>query len=192
MTSVQQNGPVVGKTPPPHIAEVVRSAEQQLTGLLRQRREIMRRIGTIKQMLSGMADLYGNAILPEELLCLIDRGSPMRRKGFTRACRQLLRESPVPLRSRQASAELRRRFPELAQHHKDLVASVATIFHRLVEYGEACSCLDKEGVRVWEWSSERAPEEETSAPDTVKTAPIGLAPDRFHGDARNDLGPTRF
>jgi hypothetical protein len=155
MNSVAHNSTVATKTPPPHIAEVVRSAEQQLAGLLRQRSEIMRRIGTIKQMLAGMADLYGNSILNEELLDLIDRSAPARRKGFTRACRELLMESKVPLRSRQASVELRRKFPEIAQHHKDLVASVATIFHRLTEYGEACTSLDNEGVRVWQWSSQR-------------------------------------
>jgi hypothetical protein len=146
-------------TPPAHIAEVVRSAEEQLTGLLLRRAEIMRRIGTVKQMLAGMADLFGNSILNDELLCALDRGAASRRKGFTNACRQILLESKTPLRARHAEAELRKRFPELAGHHKDLAASVTTVFHRLAVYGEARCSVDDHGVKVWEWATDRRSDE---------------------------------
>jgi chorismate mutase len=141
----------------PHVQEILRSAEQELSGLLRQRGEIMKRIGTIKQMLGGLAELFGDSILDQELQTLLDRGISNRHKGFTRACRQILMESRTPLRARHGCEQLWRRFPDLARRHKDLGASVTTVFHRLVEYGEARCCLDEQGVRVWEWLAEPQP-----------------------------------
>lgn len=138
----------------PHVEEVIRSAAQELAGLFRQRAEIMKRIGTIKQMLAGVADLFGDSVLDEELRTLLDRGISNRQKGFTRACRQILMESRTPLRARHGCEALWRRFPELARRHKDLGASITTVFHRLVEYGEARCFLDQQGVRVWEWMAE--------------------------------------
>ena len=135
----------------PHVQEVLRSAEQELAGLLQHRGEVMRRIGTIKQTLAGLADLFGDAVLSDELRIALDRGVTDRRKGFTRACRQILLESRIPLHTRQCCEELWRRFPELAGRHKDLGASVTTVFHRLVAYGEVRCFLNEQGVRVWEW-----------------------------------------
>jgi hypothetical protein len=142
----------------PHVQEVLRSAERELDRLFRQRADIMKRIGTIKQMLAGLADLFGDSVLDEELRTLLDRGISDRQKGFTRACRQILMESRNPLRARHGCEEMWRRFPELAGRHKDLGASVTTVFHRLVEYGKARCFLDEQGALVWEWITEpRAP-----------------------------------
>ena len=139
----------------PHVQEVLRTAELELSGLLQQRADVMKRIGTIKQMLAGLADLFGDAVLDDELRIALDRGVSDRRKGFTRACRQILMEAQTPLRPRQGCEELWRKFPEVAGRHKDLGASVTTVFHRLVAYGEARCFLDEQGVRVWEWISDR-------------------------------------
>lgn len=138
----------------PHVQEVLRTAEQELAGLLQQRADVMKRIGTIKQMLAGLADLFGDSVLDDELRIVLDRGMSDRRKGFTRACRQILMEARTPQRPRQACEELWRKFPELAGRHKDLGASVTTVFHRLAAYGEARCFLDEQGVRVWEWMAE--------------------------------------
>jgi hypothetical protein len=81
----------------------------------------------------------------------MDRGVSGRQSGFTRACRIVLMESSRPLRTREATEELQRRFPELVGRHKDLAASVTTVFHRLTRYSEARYFLDAHGVRVWEW-----------------------------------------
>jgi hypothetical protein len=88
------------------------------------------------------------------LRIVLDRGMGDRRKGFTRACRQILMEAQAPLRPRQGCEALWQKFPELAGRHKDLGASVTTVFHRLVAYGEARCFLDEQGVRVWEWLAE--------------------------------------
>jgi hypothetical protein len=147
--------PTATGTPNPHVLEVVRSAEQELAELFQQRVEIMRRIGTIRQMLVGLADLAGDSILNDELLSVLGHGGSRHQRGFTRACRLVLIESKIPLTARQSCAELRTRFPELVDHHKDLLASVTTVLHRLVSYAEARCSSDERGSKVWEWISDR-------------------------------------
>jgi hypothetical protein len=155
MNTSPEQSVAVTVAPPAHVLEVVYSAEQQLTTLVRQRAEIMRRIGTIKKMLAGIASLFGDSILDDELLIALDRGTRSSKQGFTPACRQVLMESGTPLSVRQASVELQNRFPELVAHHKDLNASVTTVFHRLVRYGQARCFVDDHGIRVWEWATDR-------------------------------------
>ena len=59
----------------PHVQEVVKTAHEELRQLMRQRAEIMKRIGTLKQTISGLANLFGDEILGEDLLELVDRKS---------------------------------------------------------------------------------------------------------------------
>src|SRR5450631_1521716 len=143
----------------PHVREVVRSAEQELLQLLRQRAEIMKRIGTIKQTLGGLANIFGDWLLDDDLLVLLDRKTASRRSGFTRACRLILMNSPTPLDTRQICAGLQREFPDLLDRHKNLYASVTTVLGRLVHYAEARTFLHADGHRVWQWI--------TDAPDAV-------------------------
>lgn len=67
----------------PHVEAVVRSAERQIRELLQQRAELMKRIGTIKQTLSGLAEMFGDSILKGEAVELIDHKGK-RHSGFTR------------------------------------------------------------------------------------------------------------
>jgi hypothetical protein len=165
----------------PHALEVVRAAEQELAGLLRRRAEMVKRISAIRQLLSDLVALFGESILDEELLADRDRrigGS--HRPGFTRACRAVLIESSGPLRAREASAELRRRFPELAERHRDLTASVTTVFHRFVKYAEARCFLDDDGVRVWQWAlhaDKAAPQPALGAASQLGTTTITVGAD---------------
>ena len=73
-----------------HVQEVIRSAERELHELLERRAELMKRIGTIKQTVAGLANIFGGSVLSEELLTVIDRKSASRQPGFTRACRLVL------------------------------------------------------------------------------------------------------
>jgi hypothetical protein len=57
----------------PHVQEVLKSAHEELRVLLKQRAEIMKRIGTVKQTIVGLANMFGEDVLNEELLDLIDR-----------------------------------------------------------------------------------------------------------------------
>jgi len=141
--------------PEPHVQEVVRSAQRELQELVQRRAAIMKRIGTIKQTLIGLANLFGDSVLGDDLLALLDRKTATRQPGFTRACRVVLMESGAPLGTRQICEALQRRFPEVMERHKDPVASVTTVLNRLVDYNEARCSLDANGRRVWQWATEQ-------------------------------------
>ncbi len=139
------------------VHQVVKAAHDELRQLLQQRAEIMKRIGTVKQTIAGLADLFGEDALGEDLLELIDRKPNGRQPGFTKACRRVLMEVRHPLGARDVCAELERQAPAILARHKDPLASVTTVLNRLVDYGEARSLSNDRGRRVWEWVSEPEP-----------------------------------
>lgn len=141
-----------------HVQEVIRSAELELLALLQERGELMKRIGSIKQTLVGLANMFGDAVLNERLLGLLDRGTA-RRSGFTQACRAVLMESATQLSTRQVCDLLRSKFPGVLERHKKPFASVTTVLTRLVEYGEAKAFATQAGRRSWQWVAERARED---------------------------------
>jgi hypothetical protein len=134
--------------------QVIAAAESELAELLHQRAETMKRIGTVKQTLVCLAKVFGQDVLTPEITRLLGHGSTRKQPGFTRACRVILMESALPLEARQGLRELNRRFPELVERHKDPLASVTTVFNRLVGYGEVRSFPNGKGRRVWEWIAE--------------------------------------
>jgi len=136
------------------VQQVVKAAHDELRLLMRQRGEIMKRIGTVKQTIAGLANLFGDDVLGEDLLELIDRKPNGRQPGFTKACRLVLMEARGPLGAREVCQELERRAADILLRHKDPMASVTTVLNRLVEYGEARSLTNDRGRRVWEWVSE--------------------------------------
>src|SRR5580700_10673474 len=77
----------------PHVQEVIKAAHEELRQLMRQRADVMKRIGTLKQTIAGLANLFGDEILGEELLELVDRKTGGRQPGFTKACRVVLMEA---------------------------------------------------------------------------------------------------
>jgi hypothetical protein len=134
--------------------QVVRAAHEELLQLVRQRADIMKRIGTVKQTIAGLANLFGEQVLGDDLLELIDRKPNGRQPGFTKACRRVLMEVRRPLGAREVCVELERYAPTILARHKDPLASVTTVLNRLVDYGEARSLSNDRGRRVWEWISE--------------------------------------
>lgn len=138
-----------------HVQEVIRSAERELHELLERRAELMKRIGTIKQTLAGLANIFGDCVLSDQLLTFLDRKSASRQPGFTRACRVVLMDAKKPMGARLVCQALQQRFPELLERHKDPIASVTTVLNRLADYTEARCSLDATGRRVWEWIAER-------------------------------------
>jgi hypothetical protein len=139
-----------------HVQEVVKTAHEELRQLLRQRAEIMKRIGTLKQTISGLANLFGDEILGEDLLELVDRKTGGRQPGFTKACRVVLMEAGRPLAVREVCEQIQQRLPAVLLRHKDPLASVTTVLNRLVEYGEAISVVRENGRRAWQWVSDPA------------------------------------
>jgi hypothetical protein len=139
-----------------HVHEVVRTAHEELRQLMRQRADIMKRIGTLKQTISGLANLFGDEILGEDLLELVDRKTGGRQPGFTKACRMVLMEAGRPLAVREVCEQIQQRLPAVLLRHKDPLASVTTVLNRLVEYGEALSVVRDNGRRAWQWVADPA------------------------------------
>jgi len=137
--------------------QVVKAAHEELLQLMRQRAEVMKRIGTVKQTIAGLANLFGEQVLGDDLLELIDRKPNGRQPGFTKACRRVLMEVRRPLGAREVCVELERYAPAILARHKDPLASVTTVLNRLVAYGEARSLSNDRGRRVWEWISDTEP-----------------------------------
>jgi hypothetical protein len=134
-----------------HVQEVVRQAHEELRHLLQQRADVMRRIGTIKQTIAGLANLFGEEVLSDELLELVDRKSSGRQPGFTKACRMILMDANRALSARDVCARLQEKSPPMLARHKDPMASVTTVLNRLVAYGEARAVSLDNGRRAWQW-----------------------------------------
>jgi len=134
-----------------HVEEVVRQAHEELRQLLQQRAEVMRRIGTIKQTIAGLANLFGDGVLNDELLELVDRKSSGRQPGFTKACRMVLMDANRALSARDVCDRIQQKAPPMLARHKDPMASVTTVLNRLVAYGEARAVSLDSGRRAWQW-----------------------------------------
>ena len=137
-----------------HVQEVIRQAHEELRQLMQQRAEVMKRIGTVKQTIAGLANLFGDSVLSEELLELVDRKSNGRQPGFTKACRMILMESGTALSARDICEHFQQKMPSMLARHKDPMASVTTVLNRLVDYGEAQAVLTSTGRRAWRWIAE--------------------------------------
>jgi hypothetical protein len=140
-----------------HVQEVVRQAHEELRQLLQQRAEVMRRIGTVKQTIAGLANLFGDAVLSDELLELVDRKNNGRQPGFTKACRMILMEANRALSARDVCAKIQEKMPPILERHKDPMASVTTVLNRLVAYGEARAVVLDNGRRAWIWVADTEP-----------------------------------
>lgn len=150
----------------PHVQQVVKAAHEELRQLMRQRSDIMKRIGTVKQTIIGLANLFGDDMLDDELLELVDRKSSGRQPGFTKACRMALMEADRALGAREVCEQIQSKAPMVLSRHKDPLASVTTVLNRLVDYGEARTVIRENGRRAWQWvaeASERVPNSNDNA-----------------------------
>lgn len=154
-------GGTMPRSADPHVQEVLRSAQEELSSLLKQRAEIMKRIGTVKQTIVGLANMFGDDILNDELLELVDRKANGRQPGFTKACRMVLMEAGRPLGAREVCEHIQEKLPPVLLRHKDPLASVTTVLNRLVDYGEARTIVNENGRRAWQWVAE--PKESSAA-----------------------------
>lgn len=161
------------------VEQVVARAHQELISLEQERRRIMERIGALKQTIAGLANVFGEALLNDDLLNLIDRRRGDPSSGLTRTCRATLMESELPLTTQRILEEIQRRQPNLLAHHKSPIASITTILNRLVHYGEARVTTTLSGKKAWQWATARNENESyrlaevsdpanTSAQDSVR------------------------
>jgi hypothetical protein len=136
------------------VVEVARQVQIELRELLRQRSAVMRRIGTVKRTVAGLAAMFGNESLSPDLLELMDGGARVRRTGFTRTVRAILMESDAVMSAREVCDRINERDPEMLTRHKDPLASVTTVLNRLVAYGEAQRVQSGAHKCSWQWASE--------------------------------------
>src|SRR5262249_37006866 len=112
----------------PHAEEVVKRAWEELRSLRQQRSEIMRRIGTVRQTILGLASLFEGSMTDDELLDLNGRKAHGRQTGFTKAIRIVLMQSPTALRASEVRDRLDSQGISL-MHHKGPLASVTTVLN---------------------------------------------------------------
>ncbi len=136
------------------IEEAVRQAHDELRTLLQQRAELTRRIGTVKQNIAVLANMFGEGALNEDLLKLLDRRVTRRQSGFTNACRLALMEAQRALTAREVCSQVQLKTAAVLKKHKDPLASVTTVLNRLVDYGEARSITNQYGKRAFLWVAE--------------------------------------
>jgi hypothetical protein len=110
-----------------HVQEAVKAAEEDLRQLIRQRAVIVKRIGTIKQTIVGLANIFGDDWLGEELWELVGRKGGARQRGLTKSCRTVLMGANRPLGAQEVCEQLQGRIPPVLLHHKDPAASVTTV-----------------------------------------------------------------
>src|SRR5579862_4125962 len=116
----------------------------------------MKSIVKDKKTNSGYNNMFGDGVLNEELMELVDRKSSGRQPGFTKACRMILMESGRAMNSRDICEYFQQKMPALLERHKDPTASVTTVLNRLVEYGEAEPVIAN-GRRAWQWVADPLP-----------------------------------
>ncbi len=116
-----------------------------------ERAEVTKRIGTVKQLIAGLANLFGDEILGEDLLALLNRKVSVRQRGFTGACRMALMRAKTPQSARELCEQVQQQVPLVMARHKDPVASVTTVLNRLAAYGEARALIRADGRRAFEW-----------------------------------------
>ncbi len=138
----------------PNVRQVVEVAKQELQQLIEQRSFISRRIATTKQTILGLAEVFGDHALRQELLEFLNGSGHCggRQPGFTRTCRLILMEANGPMDTRTLCQQLWLHHRDIASRHKDLAASVTTVLNRLVKYGEV-RAIDIDGKRAWQWAS---------------------------------------
>jgi len=141
-----------------HVNKILEEMYGEFQALMVQRAAILRRIGTIKQTIIGLAKLFGNEVVGERVLQVVEQRASTRSRGFTKTCRVVLMESTRPMVCQEVCEEIQRRNPTLLAHHKDPLASVNTVLNRLATYGEARIVMNERGKRAWEWATERAAE----------------------------------
>ena len=157
-----------------HVVRVLAEMHREFHSLVLQRAAILKRIGTIKQIISGLANLFGDQVVGGDLARLVDQGSSNRQRGFTQTCRIVLMESQRPLMGQEVYQEIERRNPTLLLHHRDPLASVSTVLNRLSRYGEARVVVNERGRRAWVWTTDgsEAPLGAPLEPRSSESAPL--------------------
>jgi hypothetical protein len=135
----------------PDVRVIVKAAHEELWRLVQRRSEITKRIGTIKQTIAGLCNLFGSDGLGDDLRELVNGNAVVRRPGITQACRKVLMDARCPLTARNVCEQIQQRTDPPSS--KNLVGAVSTVLSRLEQYGEARTVPCDSGPRAWVWVS---------------------------------------
>jgi len=155
------------------VVEVARQVQNELRDLLRQRTEVMRRIGTVKRTVAGLAALFGDESLSADLRELMNGETRSRRTGFTRTVRAVLMEAEGVISAREVCDRINQRDAAMLARHKDPLASVTTVLNRLVAYGEAQRVASGANKCAWQWATELGAPPATASGNTQQTREDG-------------------
>jgi chorismate mutase len=132
---------------------LLKQVHDELRQLLAERSQVIRRIGTAKKTLAGLAMLVGDHNLATELFESTVGRPSTRQAGLTKACRVILMRAESPLSVHQVFEEVRKAHPNMLEKHKDPKASLTTILNRLRDYGEVERKVSN-NTRTWQWVAE--------------------------------------
>jgi hypothetical protein len=133
--------------------------ECELGSLKLKRAAIAKKIGLIRGVISGLADVFGPDVKNEELREFLDkqrtRSKSLPHRGLTEACRRVLMDSSQPLTVSALCSRLQVTNPAILARQKRPRVSVTVVLRRLVDYGEVRADVNEEGARTWEWIAPR-------------------------------------
>lgn len=133
------------------VQNTMRHLRDELAQLLEQRTAVMRRIAGAKRTIVGLASLFGDNALDDNLRELVGMGTAKRTPGLTNMCRTVLMEADRGLTVQDVMEEVCAHNPALLAGHKNAIASLNTILNRLVHSGEAQHVLLNNRKRGWQW-----------------------------------------
>jgi hypothetical protein len=138
----------------PEVQVIVKAAHDELRRLVQQRSEITKRIGTIKQTIAGLCNLFGDDGVSDDLRELVTGKATAHKPGITQACRTVLMETGRPVTAREVCEQIQQRTMLDLPCAKNLLAAVTTVLSRLGQYGEARNIPRDNGSRAWVWVSD--------------------------------------
>ena len=155
LPTAQSGSATIPQSDHQQMQEVFNAVERELEQLLRQRAQITKRIGTVKQTILGLAKVLGNDRICESAKHLLYRQRGVRSPGLTDTCRMVLIEADQPLNAREICARIEQQTYPTLSRHKDPLASVTTVLNRLLRYGEVSAVAGSHGGRAFLWASEK-------------------------------------
>ena len=153
---------------------VAQAAQAELLRLLEMRAEIAKRLATIKKVREGLASMFGDHILSEDLLRLLPHRRGVADLGLLESCRLLLMESCKPMSVEEMCKDLRCRMPRLVRQQKDIYNSVAIVFEQLSRNGIARPVI-RDGAET-SWELVLRANDDKAEPQRIEATRIAPAP----------------
>jgi hypothetical protein len=165
------------------IGHVIERLQSELQLLLLQRAAIVKRIGVIKHIIVGLADVFGADMVDKELQDLLSKRTNYAKTrsdpGLTEMCRRVLMEFSEALTVRQVCGRIQETNPSVLARQKQPTNSVTVVLRRLVSYREVKDSVNESDVRTWQWVGPRQRDGvvEESSPDAPATLDDSLTQD---------------